>query len=119
MSFTITFKHCQVVVDDENRYLVTRFEDGTYVPATPNYTDDDILRAYELGYDGDTWQLSLDHEVAHTFLATREGLQASPTLWKIAHPDFTLSAAAIANEEARVLEFQRLLVKPWWMTHTA
>jgi hypothetical protein len=108
------FAGCTILVDDENRYLETWFPDGTSVPATPNFDEASIALAHDLGYDGDTWAMSRDHELAHTWLAVAAGQGRSGTLWRLVHPSDpdAVDNDEVAREEARVLRFQRGLAKP-------
>ena len=117
---TYTLGACRVVVDDERRYLATRFPDGTEVGATPNTDPASLAMAAELGYGADTWAMSRDHELAHTWIAHVEGRSWSPTLYRLGHPSsgpLVPSDDDVAHEEARVLDFQRRLDKsaprPW------
>lgn len=89
-----------------NLYLETRFADGANVPACGNTDDASIAHAHELGYAGDTVRMSLEHEILHTWLAVKQGMSYSPTLWHVAHK---VKAARwlIRDEEAVVLAFQR------------
>ena len=113
------FPHCRVIVDEDTRYVESRMEDGTKVGATANRDDHSLAIAEELGYGDDTWTMSRDHELSHTWLAHLAGLPWSPTMWRLAHPDSPDVAddVAVAEEEARVLDFQRSLDKskprPW------
>lgn len=102
------FSGCTVLVDEERRYLETRFHDGTIVPAVGNTDPASVALAHDLGYEGDTWAMSRDHELLHTILAG--GL--SPTLWRVAHPDDpnVISDEEAAHEEARVLVAQRIIL---------
>lgn len=110
---------CAVLVDDRGRYVETRFPDGTKVGSTPNEDPHTLRIAAELGYGRDTWAMSRDHELAHTWLAHESGLACSPTMWRLAHPydDDLPDDVAVAEEEATILEFQRRLDKhacrPW------
>src|SRR5215218_7908658 len=67
------FPDCTVTVDEERRILTTAFYDGTGVHAAPGIDDADVQRAHELGYAGDTWAMSRDHELSHTWLAHTRG----------------------------------------------
>jgi hypothetical protein len=113
------FPFCTVLVDDTGRYVETRFEDGTKVGSTPNRDPHTLNVSEELGYGDDTWAMSRDHELAHSWLAHLDGRRWSPTMWRLAHPwdDGVPDDDAVAHEEARVLEFQRTLDKtaprPW------
>jgi hypothetical protein len=113
------FPRCRVLVDEDARYVESRMEDGTKVGATPNRDEWSLKISAELGYGDDTWQMSRDHELSHTWLAHLEGKPWSPTMWRLAHPDSSDVAddVEVAQEEARVLDFQRTLDKgrprPW------
>jgi hypothetical protein len=113
------FPACVVVVDHDQRYVETRFPDGSTVGSTPNDDPHTLEVAAELGYGADTWAMSRDHEIAHSWLAHLEGPTPSRTMWRLAHPDDHDLADddAVAREEARVLAFQATLDKgaprPW------
>ncbi len=113
------FPHCRVIVDEGARYVESLLEDGTKVGATPNRDDESLRLCAELGYGDDTWVMSRDHELSHTWLAHLEDRPWSPTMWRLAHPDSSevASDVEVAAEEARVLRFQRALDKavprPW------
>ncbi|MCU1455496.1 MAG: hypothetical protein JWN46_3642 [Acidimicrobiales bacterium] len=105
-------------VDDEARYVETRFADGAEVGATPNTDPHSLQTAAALGYGQDTWAMSRDHELCHTWLSHLEGRPWSPTLWRLGHPGHPAADDdAVAAEEQRVLDFQRSLDKdgprPW------
>jgi len=107
------FPGCSVLVDERARYVETRFPDGTKVGSTPNQDPHSLRLATELGYGGDTWTMSRDHELGHSWLALVDGLAWSPTIWRLAHPNGPdlPSDAEVAAEEARVLAFQRTIDK--------
>ena len=113
------FPRCRVLVDEDARYVESLMEDGTKVGATPNRDEPSLRLAVELGYGDDTWEMSRDHELSHTWLAHQEGLPWSATMWRLAHPDSSEVAGdvEVAKEETRVLDFQRTLDKagprPW------
>jgi hypothetical protein len=113
------YPHCTVIIDEAARYIETRFRDGAKVGSTPNRDEHSLRLAEDLGYGNDTWMMSKDHEMAHTWLAHLAGLPWSETFWRVAHPDAEGSAGdeQVAEEEALVLEFQRRLDKraarPW------
>lgn len=113
------FPGCYVLIDEDAQYVETRFPDGTKVGSTPNLDPHTMNVAAELGYGTDTWAMSRDHEVSHTWLAHLDGLLFSRTMWRLAHPydDDVPDDVAVAEEEARVLAFQATLVKvgprPW------
>jgi hypothetical protein len=110
---------CVVLIDVTSRYVETRFPDGTRVGSTPNTDRHSLQMATSLGYGNDTFAMSRDHEVAHTWLAHCAGLPWSRTMWRLAHPygDDLPDDSEVAEEEAMVLRFQRRLDKseprPW------
>jgi hypothetical protein len=69
---------------DEDRYLETHLPGGGVVPAAANHDPESLALAHSLGYHGDTWAMSRDHEVIHTLIAVRRGLACSPTLLYVA-----------------------------------
>ena len=113
------FPSCAVLVDERGRYVETRFPDGTKVGSTPNDDDHTMNTAAALGYGADTFAMSRDHEIAHTWLAHLDGRRWSPTMWRLAHPydDELPNDDEVAEEEATVLAFQATLDKaaprPW------
>jgi hypothetical protein len=113
------YPHCTVIIDDEAKYVETRFADGATVGSTPNHDAHTLRMADDLGYGIDTWTMSKDHEMAHTWLAHVAGLPWSETFWRIAHPtaEGSVGDEQVAEEETRVLDFQRDLDKtrprPW------
>jgi hypothetical protein len=106
---TIYFPNCRLYVDHEARYVQTVFEDGTYAPATPNQREEDINRARDLGYDGDTWEMTLDHELLHTWVPQQMGLAYSQILWNVAHGGGKKWPPWGKEEEGYVTSFQRYL----------
>jgi hypothetical protein len=82
---TVHFRHCCLEVDYAERYIRTVFEDGTMAAACPNTEESDIARAHQLGYGGDTWQMTLDHEPLHTWVSEMMGEPYSRVLWSQAH----------------------------------
>ena len=112
------FPHCTVTVDERNRYVETRFADGATVGSTPNDDAHTMRVAAELGYES-SWEMSKDHEIAHTWLAHIGGAPWSATMWRVAHPEApgSIGDDEVADEETQVLEFQRQLDKsaprPW------
>lgn len=115
----LVFPRCRVIVDEQARYVESVMEDGAKVGATPNRDEASLRTSRDLGYGDDTWAMSRDHEISHTWLAHVEGRPWSPTMWRLAHPHSCDVAGdtEVAEEEARVLEFQRALDKgrprPW------
>jgi hypothetical protein len=113
------YPRCTVIVDAAARYVETRFDDGRTVGSTPNDDEHTLRIAADLGYGTDTWAMSRDHEMCHTWLAHVAGLPWSPTFWRLAHPEAvgSIGDTEVAEEETRVLDFQRQLDKaaprPW------
>lgn len=85
--------------------------DGYPFVSTGNPDDPaSVALAHELGYGGDTWAMSRDHELLHSWLAVRRGLPFSPTLWAVSRGDKHLTADAIREwEEGDVLAVQKFL----------
>ena len=107
------FPGWSVLVDERAHYVETRFPDGTKVGSSPTRDPHSLSVAADLGYGDDTWTMSRDHELGHSWLALIGGLAWSPTIWRLAHPygpDLP-DDREVAEEEARVLEFQRVLDK--------
>lgn len=110
MHRTIRLGGCRIAVDDAARLLVTVFPDGSELPAAGNSDPESVAYAHELGYGGDTWAMSRDHEVAHTFLAVRAGLPFCPVLHRAAcgcPADMPPGPDERQRIEAGVLAFQR------------
>lgn len=96
----------RVRVFPDERYLETIFADDSRVPAAPQDNDEYRARAQALGYGDDVWRMCQEHEIAHTELMQRLGLEYSPTLWAVAHGD-TRKTREMGAEEELVLAFQR------------
>jgi hypothetical protein len=88
---------CKIYLDNENKTVTTVFDDGTQVVASPNYRKEDIDKARELGYNGDTWRMSRVHELMHTWLSVKAGGTRSPN-WK---PLFVLTGLGFDLEELK------------------
>lgn len=91
-------------------WMATRIDGYPFV-STGNPDDPaSVALAHELGYDGDTWAMSRDHELLHSWLAVRRGLPFSPTLWAVSRGDKRLTADPIREwEEGDVLALQKFL----------
>jgi hypothetical protein len=77
----------EVVVDiyDEVETLVHRWPDRAEMVASSNPRDpESVARAWALGYHGDTWAMSREHELVHHELAVANGYPWSPTLYCVA-----------------------------------
>lgn len=74
-----------VDVYDDIETLVHRWPDGAELVATSNPHDPEhVDRAWQLGYQGDTWAMSREHELLHHELAVAHGYPWSPTLYCVA-----------------------------------
>jgi hypothetical protein len=98
-----------VTVDEDERRVTTRFEDGASLTAAPNYAYEHVLPAHRLGYSGDdaVWEMTRDHDRAHSLLAAWLGQPHSPVLYGEATGNAPDPALA-ANEEALVLLLQKV-----------
>jgi hypothetical protein len=109
---------CKIYLDNENKTVTTVFDDGTQVVASPNYRKEDIDKARELGYNGDTWRMSRVHELMHTWLSVKAGGTRSPTLWSVPNRDKPEASIPETREfeEWLVCEFQKYLngIEPNW-----
>lgn len=105
----LPFQQCRLEVDHRTRYIQTVFEDGTYAPATPNYEPSDVQRAHDLGYGGDCWQMCMDHETMHTWVAECMGFPYSLILWNVAHGGRYRWPDGGREEEGYVTSMQRFL----------
>lgn len=109
---------CEIVVDEDEQWVQTHLPDGAVVTAAPNDDAESLAMAARLGYV-DTWTMSRDHELMHTWLAAEAGLTHSPTLWRVAHPHDLDNPPDddVAYEEQVVLDAQGALDKagtrPW------
>jgi hypothetical protein len=108
--FVLRVGGCSVVIDEADRSLVTFFPDGSALPARGNANPESIARSHEIGYAGDTWAMSRDHEIAHSFLAHKAGKPYCDVLYRAAHG--CPAAMPPGREErerveAMVLTFQR------------
>lgn len=108
----------RVHVLDDVPHLWTAWDDGLILPAGPAPADRLALCA-DMGYGDDLWAMSLDHEIAHHWLAVLDGLPFSVSLRLVAagqtaDPE---TRAYIVAEEERVCRWQWQLDKaaprPW------
>jgi hypothetical protein len=109
---TLYFNNCTVLVDPNNGWCDTKFDDGTDVPAFPNDDVSSRYTAQELGYGSDLVKMTLDHEFLHTFLCEKAGLPYSPTLWSVAHNHIGSGCIPFSRqyeEEALVLSCQKYM----------
>lgn len=96
-------------------WVVTKFPDGTEVHAHPQHGDEDIQRAEDLGYDGSVGGMTFDHDRLHNILSWALGVEGSPSLWAVAHPEDDIPGDVRGAEEAMVMAAQKYLnlVKQW------
>jgi hypothetical protein len=102
------FPDGQIVWQPWDGFVTTFFFDNTSCPSTWNDTVESWQMARELGYEHPR-EMSVDHEILHTFLAGHAGLSHSPTLWEVAHQKGEMPLYKQYEEEAEVLGFQRFL----------
>lgn len=102
----LTFFHGGTTVTIGEGWVLTTLPDGTEVPAAPNHTPEDIARAHALGYDGDVWAMTRDHDRLHAQLALCLGLLESPALRAAATGQDTEITGA---EEEVILAAQRFV----------
>lgn len=87
-------------------FVRTRLPDGTVIHAVPGDTAEDVARAHSLGYAGDTWAMTRDHDRLHALLCHALGLEESPALRATARREESELAGA---EECAVLAIQRFV----------
>lgn len=90
----------------ENNYLETEFPGGYKVPASANDDEHSIRLAEELGYDGNTFQMSIAHELSHVILSEALGHLVSPTLYGVAVGRYA-ARPTYQQEEGMVLAMQK------------
>lgn len=95
----------------ETRTVSHHFPDGTTLHASPEANDAYRDRAVELGYD-DPWEMCVDHELGHQYLAWLDGNEWSWVLWDVAHGTHHTDPVVVGREESLVLSWQRQLRKP-------
>lgn len=86
---------------------LTRFPDGSEVPAIPHYENPHYhVISHRCGYGDDLLRYCREHEVAHSFLA--EALLNGPSrvLWALAHKRTPRPGMALL-EEMGTQQFQR------------
>lgn len=90
----------------ETRYVLS-------VPAAGNDDAESIRRAWELGYAGDTFAMSRDHELLHSLIADQRGMPWSAVLLGVAvraaggDKGMVISREDSDEEEALVIDVQR------------
>lgn len=99
-----THRYGAAVVEIFEDFVRTTLPGGAALIATPGTTPEDIARAHALGYGGDVWAMTRDHDRFHALLAHAFGLEESPALRQAVSG--THSELAGAEEEA-VLAIQR------------
>jgi hypothetical protein len=85
-------------------WVRTTLPDGSPIYAVPGETAEDVARAHSLGYDGNVWAMTRDHDRIHALLAHAFGLPESPAL----RQTLTGVQSELAGaEECAVLAIQR------------
>ncbi len=105
------FKQCWVNVNFEDDYTETVFDDGARVQARPEDTSEYCFTVEQLGYGDRAADCSREHEILHTWIAEKFGLEYSPTLWSLVHEgsEGAIPEWARLQEEQLVCDFQRYL----------
>lgn len=101
-----TFRYGRTTVEVFDGWVRTTLPDGTAVHAVPGDTEEDRARAVSLGYGGDVWLMTRDHDRFHSLLAYMLGLAESPAMRQTAAKQVSELAAA---EEEAVLAVQRFV----------
>lgn len=107
-------ENVSVQVWPEKQFLQSVFKSGGTLPAAPNWQHEPSVRlAHELGYKGDCFAMSRDHEILHHVSAIHSGAPWSWTLWWEAHKAlFSLPRpprGLYSREEAVTLGLQAFL----------
>ena len=95
----------------ETDYLETVWDEAHKVPSAPNYRDEDLALAAELGYGVGREAVRacwVEHDPLHSFLAVAQGLDWSPTLHSVGW-GYKPPRGVIPAEEEDVLAFARYL----------
>lgn len=106
---TVTFGLATIYIDPVECYVRTTFVDGAYCEARPNDSEEDRARAASLGY-GSVEEMTIAHDLTHSFYAWKCGVLYSPTLWNVAHGITDDELAG--REEAAILALQRFFNDP-------
>jgi hypothetical protein len=108
---TIQIGACEVRLWPD--YLETVFT--LKVPAAANYDQQSVDRAIALGYQGDTWAMSRDHELLHSLIAEQRGEDYSHVLLGVAYRELggdkerIVSPLSSWQEEILVLSVQKYI----------
>lgn len=94
-----TIGDCVIIVDETHHTIETVFQDGASLGFCPEY---DVFE----------WEKERDHILAHAWLAERNNLQYSPTLYRFSHPD------APTYVSDRQVMWEEKAVAEWLATHT-
>lgn len=79
--------------------------DGKKVTAVAHTGPEDVARAHALGYGGDLWAMTREHDLLHAKLAAMLGLPESPVLRSAVSDAW--DGELIGAEECAVLAIQR------------
>lgn len=74
------FSYCGTTVRIMPGWVETTLPDGALVVARPNQGAEHVARARALGYDGDVWAMTMEHDPMHARLCHALGLRESPAL---------------------------------------
>lgn len=101
----VTFRYGRTLVEVFDGWVRTTLPDGSELHAVPGETEEDVARAHSLGYGGDVWLMTRDHDRFHAMLAYALGLPESPALRNTAQGGGSMLLTDL--EECAVLAIQR------------
>jgi hypothetical protein len=106
---------CSIEVYPTTRYLRTIFPNGLVCHAAANDDAENIRKAWTLGYAGDTYRMSLEHELLHSILAEMRGEAYSSVLYGVAvrmaggNKERVIPQEMSDAEEGLIMDLQRWL----------
>lgn len=106
---------CHIRILDH--YLETIFPEGNIALCVPAHDPRSYLRAYELGYEGDTWVMAMDHDLALTWQAQQAGYPYSRLLRCAAGLESCPTSLITYDEAlnyALLLALDKHQVRPWF-----
>ncbi len=112
MKVTHQLAHCNYYADTEDAngwhvpgYARITFEDGTFTTARPHTTSEYLSHTKRAGYNSEVGAFTVEHELAHAFIAEALGHPYSQVQWNDAHG--VSDRDVIVGEERLVRWFQR------------
>ncbi len=115
MKYHHEFANCRIDIDTTNQagwhvpgLAVVMFHDGATTTARPHVTSEYLAHSRRAGYGECVGAFTLEHELAHAFIAECLGEQYSHVQWNDAHGvDWHTYQAELIDEERYVRHFQR------------